>query len=262
MSHALQARLEADLLKLQADREARLADLNRENGLHDQLISSMSLLDDLMTVQDGISSQLSDLILQIQDAQSQLAGQPADVTRALAQLLEQQEQDLIQKAYQAAWNQAQVGAGLALATRLLPPGTNLLPLALSWPMVGARITQPFGPSSLVLEPRLGPYPHFHTGIDLAAPLGTTVMAAADGVVVAVAHTYVGYGNYVMIAHGGGVITLYAHLLETDVTLGERVGRGKRIGLEGSSGLSTGPHLHFEVRINDQVVDPTRYLIGS
>jgi len=261
-AHALQARLEADLLKLQADREARLADLNRENGLHDQLISSMSLLDDLMTVQDDISSQLSDLILQIQDAQSQLAGQPADVTRALAQLLEQQEQDLIQKAYQAAWNQAQVGAGLALATRLLPPGTNLLPLALSWPMVGARITQPFGPSSLVLEPRLGPYPHFHSGIDLAAPLGTTVMAAADGVVVAVAHTYVGYGNYVMIAHGGGVITLYAHLLETDVTLGERVGRGKRIGLEGSSGLSTGPHLHFEVRINDQVVDPMRYLIGS
>jgi murein DD-endopeptidase MepM/ murein hydrolase activator NlpD len=219
----------------------------------------MNQLSDLMATQDDISVQLDDLIAQIQDAQSQLQGQPADVTVALATLLEQQEQDLIAKANQAAWNQAQVGAGLALAMRELPPGTNLSPLVLSWPMVGAHITQPFGPTTLVLEPSLGPYPHFHTGIDLAAPLGTPVLAAADGIVVAVAHTSVGYGNYVMIAHGGGVITLYAHLLETDVSLGDKVPRGKKIGLEGSSGLSTGPHLHFEVRVNDQVVDPMRFL---
>ena len=86
-----------------------------------------------------------------------------------------------------------------------------------------------------------------------------MLAAADGIVVAVAHTSVGYGNYVMIAHGGGVITLYAHLLETDVNLGDRVTHGQRIGREGSTGLSTGPHLHFEVRVYDQVVDPMRYL---
>jgi murein DD-endopeptidase MepM/ murein hydrolase activator NlpD len=258
-AHALQSRLEADLLKLQSDRDARLADLDRENGVRDQLAASMSALDDLMSNQDDLSVQLDDLVTQIQDAQSQLQDQPTDVTTALAALLEQQEQDLISKSYQAAWNQAQVGAGLALATRLLPPGTNLSPLVLSWPMTGARITQPFGPSDLVLEPPLGPYPHFHTGIDIAAPLGTPVLAAADGIVVGVAHTSVGYGNYVMIAHGGGVITLYAHLLETDVSMGDRVARGKKIGLEGSSGLSTGPHVHFEVRINDQVVDPMRFL---
>jgi murein DD-endopeptidase MepM/ murein hydrolase activator NlpD len=258
-AHALQSRLEADLIKLQSDRAARLADLDREGGVRDLLVTSMNQLSDLMSTQDDISVQLDDLITQIQDAQSQLQGQPADVTAALATLLEQQEQDLIAKANQAAWNQAQVGAGLALAMRELPPGTDLSPLVLSWPMIGARITQPFGPTNLVLEPSLGPYPHFHTGIDLAAPLGTPVMAAADGIVVAVAHTSVGYGNYVMIAHGGGVITLYAHLLETDVSTGDRVARGKKIGLEGSSGLSTGPHVHFEVRINDQVVDPQRFL---
>jgi murein DD-endopeptidase MepM/ murein hydrolase activator NlpD len=258
-AHALQSRLEADLTKLQSDRTARLADLDREGGVRDLLVTSMNQLSDLMATQDDISVQLDDLIAQIQDAQSQLQGQPADVTVALATLLEQQEQDLIAKANQAAWNQAQVGAGLALAMRELPPGTNLSPLVLSWPMVGAHITQPFGPTTLVLEPSLGPYPHFHTGIDLAAPLGTPVLAAADGIVVAVAHTSVGYGNYVMIAHGGGVITLYAHLLETDVSLGDKVPRGKKIGLEGSSGLSTGPHLHFEVRVNDQVVDPMRFL---
>jgi murein DD-endopeptidase MepM/ murein hydrolase activator NlpD len=258
-AHALQSRLEADLLKLQSDRAARIADLDRENGVRDQLVTSMNELNDLMATQDDLSVQLDDLVTQIQDAQTQLHDQPVDVTTALAALLEQQLQDLTTKAYQAAWNQAQVGAGLAQAMRLLPPGTNLSPLVLSWPMVGARVTQPFGPTDLVLEPPLGPYPHFHTGIDLAAPLGSPVLAAADGIVVAVAHTSVGYGNYVMIAHGGGVITLYAHLLDTEVSLGDRVARGKKIGLEGSSGLSTGPHLHFEVRINDQVVDPMLYL---
>jgi len=129
-------------------------------------------------------------------------------------------------------------------------------------MVHARITQAFGPSDVLLEPPLGPFAHFHTGVDMAAALGTPVMAAADGVVVAVAHTNVGYGYYVMIAHGGGVITLYAHLMETDVSVGDRVSRGQRIGLEGSTGLSTGPHLHFEVRINDGVVDPVLYLVPA
>jgi len=95
---------------------------------------------------------------------------------------------------------------------------------------------------------------------LAAPLGTPVLAAADGIVVAVAHTRIGYGNYVIMAHGGGIDTLYAHLLETQVNIGDKVVRGQRIGLEGSTGLSTGPHLHFELRINDQVVDPMSYLI--
>ena len=258
-AHELQARLEADLVKLQADRDARMSDLDSENGLHDQLIADTSALDDLMTRQEDLSGQLGDLIAQIQSAQSQLQGVSPDVTTALATLLEQQEADLVQKAEQAAWTQAQVGAGLALTTRELPPGTNLSPLALSWPMAFFTITQPFGPTTVLLEPRVGPFAHFHTGIDLAAPLGTPVLAAADGIVVAVAHTAIGYGNYVMIAHGGGVITLYAHLLETDINVGDRVTRGEKIGREGSTGLSTGPHVHFEVRVNDQVVDPMRYL---
>jgi murein DD-endopeptidase MepM/ murein hydrolase activator NlpD len=257
-AHALQSRLEADLLKLQSDRQKRLADLDRENALHDQLQANFDALDNLMSQQADLSSQLDDLMSQIQDAASQLDGQPADVTAALAALLEQTELDLIAKSNQAAWAAAHVGAGLAQALRELPPGINS-PLRLSWPIVGAHITQPYGPSNVLLEPRLGRYPHFHTGIDIAGPLGTPVMAAADGIVVAVAHTHIGYGYYVMIAHGAGVVTLYAHLMETDVNLGDRVSRGHRIGLEGSTGLSTGPHLHFEVRINNQVTDPMHYL---
>jgi murein DD-endopeptidase MepM/ murein hydrolase activator NlpD len=107
---------------------------------------------------------------------------------------------------------------------------------------------------------MGPYKHFHTGVDIAAPFGTTVMAAAAGVIVAVGHSGVGYGNYVVIAHGGGIMTLYGHLLETDVLVGNTVLRGQRIGLEGSTGWSTGPHVHFELRVNDSVVDPMPYLL--
>jgi murein DD-endopeptidase MepM/ murein hydrolase activator NlpD len=258
-AHAVQARLEADLGKLQTDRAARLADLDRENGAMAQLSTSLTALSGVISLQSDISNQLDALIGQIRGAATGLTNLPPGVTASLLQLLEQQEQDLIQRAYQAAWSQAQVGAGLAIVTRTLPLGTTLVGLTLSWPIAGARITQPFGPSSVLLEPPLGQYPHFHTGVDLGAPLGTLVTAAADGVVVAVANTRIGYGNYVIVAHGGGIMTLYAHLLETDVNLGDRVARGQRVGLEGSSGLSTGPHLHFELRVHDQVTDPLPYL---
>jgi murein DD-endopeptidase MepM/ murein hydrolase activator NlpD len=258
-AHTLKAKLQADLLKLQADRTARQADLDRENGANDQLNASLNSLDDLMNTQSDLSSQLDDLVGQIQDAQSGMQDQAPDVTAALAALIEQQETDLVMQSNQAAWSRAQVGAGLALLTSELPSGKTLSGLTLSWPIAGAQITQPFGPSDLVLEPPLGPYPHFHTGIDLAAPFGTPVTAAADGVVVASMHTNVGYGNYVIIAHGAGIMTLYGHLLETDVTTGDYVTRGKRIGLEGSSGLSTGPHVHFELRVNNLVFDPMIYL---
>lgn len=259
-AHAVEARLEADLAKQQSDRTAQLAALDKENAVMDDLTTNLTTLNEAIAQQNDISDQLATLMTQFHTAYSGLPNQPPDVTAALALLLEQQEQDLIQQAYQAAWRQAQVGAGLAIVSRTLPAGTTLPGLVLSWPIAGARITQGFGPTGFVLEPPLGPYAHFHTGIDMAAPFGTKVTAAADGVVVAVANTRVGYGNYVVIAHGGGIMTLYGHLLETDVKVGDRVFRGQRIGLEGSSGLSTGPHLHFELRVNDQVTDPMPYLL--
>lgn len=258
-AHAVQARLEADLARLETERKARQADLDRESSVRDALVASLGALENLMSRQDDLSGQLDDLLSRIRTLQSGLTGQPPAVTAALARLLEQEERDLIQRSYQAAWTQAHVGSGLALVTGTLPAGRSLSGFLLSWPLASAQVTQPFGPSDVVLEPALGPFLHFHTGIDLSAPLGSPVLAAADGVVVAVNHTQVGYGNYVVIAHGGGIMTLYAHLLETDVNLGDRVMRGQLIGLEGSSGLSTGPHVHFELRVNDHVVDPMLYL---
>ncbi|HYL07222.1 MAG TPA: peptidoglycan DD-metalloendopeptidase family protein [Candidatus Udaeobacter sp.] len=258
-AHALQVKLEADLAQLQTERAARQADLDRENGTLDLLNANLNSLEDAINRQTDVSGQLSDLIGQIQDAQSQLTGQPPDVTSQLAQLLESQEQDLIQRSYETAWIQAQVGTGVAMVSGALPLGKQIAGLTLAWPMAHFTITQPFGPSAVTLEPPLGPYPHFHTGVDMAAPLGTPVMAAGDGIVVAVGHTSVGYGNYVIVAHGGGIDTLYGHLLQTMVNSGDRVVRGQLVGLEGSTGFSTGPHLHFELRVSNQVVDPLPYL---
>ena len=136
---------------------------------------------------------------------------------------------------------------------------------LLWPIPHATITQGFGPTPYVFEASYAGFPHFHTGIDLAVPLGTPVFAAADGVV-ALARPMadgggqlVGYGNYVIIQHDAGLKTLYGHLLAIGVKEGDVVKRGQLIGLVGSTGNSTGPHTHFEVRIENSPVDPLQML---
>jgi len=91
-------------------------------------------------------------------------------------------------------------------------------------------------------------------VDFGAPVGTSVYAAAAGIVVATG-TGRGYGNRVIIDHGGGVMTVYAHLSGFSCSPGQQVSRGQRIASSGNTGLSTGPHLHFEVRINGRPVNP-------
>jgi murein DD-endopeptidase MepM/ murein hydrolase activator NlpD len=98
----------------------------------------------------------------------------------------------------------------------------------------------------------------HAGMDLAAPTGTPVKAAADAVVVSAA-AHGGYGLAVVLDHGGALATLYGHLSRLLVRPGDVVRRGDRIGLVGSTGASTGPHLHFEVRVSGTPTDPTAYL---
>ncbi|TMD11715.1 MAG: hypothetical protein E6I96_14310 [Chloroflexi bacterium] len=258
-AHAMQDRLEADLAKLRTDRDARQTDLDRETNARDLLVANLTSLQEVLAQQDVVSGQLTGLVTQLTTAKNHLLNQPADVTTNLAQLLEAQEQDLILRSYQTAWAQAEVGTGLAIVSHALPLGKTISGLSLSWPMVKFQVTQGFGPTTFALEPPLGPYKHFHTGVDLSAALGTAVMAAADGVVVAVGHSAIGYGNYVIIAHGGGIATLYGHLLQTNAAAGQKVVRGQLIGLEGSTGYSTGPHVHFELRVNDLVTDPLPYL---
>lgn len=120
--------------------------------------------------------------------------------------------------------------------------------------VSGRITSGFG---MRFHPILKQN-RMHNGIDFAAPTGTPIISVAPGVVLSAGYRR-GYGNTVVIDHGGGMSTLYAHCSRLFVSEGQRVTRGQRIAAVGSTGLSTGPHLHFEVRIDGRPVDPRRYL---
>jgi biotin carboxyl carrier protein len=104
-------------------------------------------------------------------------------------------------------------------------------------------------------------PSVHEGLDFAAPLGTPILAASGGIVRTAAH-HGGFGNLIEIDHGEGLMTRYAHAKVLLVKKGDLVRRGQMIARVGSTGLSTGPHLHFEVRLHDKPLDPRVYLTGS
>ena len=123
------------------------------------------------------------------------------------------------------------------------------------PVPGA-VTSAFGPR---YHPVLG-YSRNHTGVDMAAGHGQPIKAARSGTVI-LAATWGGYGRTIVIDHGGGVSTLYAHQASLNVSYGDTVEAGEVIGKVGTSGLSTGPHLHFEVRLGGDPVDPAPYLNG-
>jgi murein DD-endopeptidase MepM/ murein hydrolase activator NlpD len=99
---------------------------------------------------------------------------------------------------------------------------------------------------------------FHAGMDIEGERGDTVMSPANGVVIK-AGWEGGYGNLIEIDHGNGLTTRYGHLSKIEVTVGDNIERGQLIGLIGSTGRSTGPHLHYELRLNDKVINPRRFL---
>ncbi len=129
---------------------------------------------------------------------------------------------------------------------------------LAWPVPGyTRITSKYG---MRTHPITGVY-KLHTGVDISAPMGANFIAANDGIVTK-AGMNSAYGNMVIIDHGGGISTLYAHGSEILVQVGQTVKKGDAILKVGSTGYSTGPHAHFEVRINGVVTDPMPYITNG
>ena len=154
----------------------------------------------------------------------------------------------------AAGIRAEIAQEIAEATGGLPLPAGPLPspsaAGFIWPLEGT-VTSGFGY-------RWG---RMHEGIDISVPEGTPIRAVADGTVILVQSEYEsgGYGNYSCIDHGGGLSTCYAHQSSFATSVGARVSQGDLIGYSGNTGNSTGPHLHFEVRINGAATDPLGYL---
>jgi murein DD-endopeptidase MepM/ murein hydrolase activator NlpD len=200
----------------------------------------------LLATLNGIVAQLDDALAARQQAQQELVALQARDQAELAAM----EQATKELNAQIAALQVQEAAALAAG------GGNG---HFAWPETGP-ITQGFGCTTYPFEP----YDpncatrHFHSGIDIAATCGNSIAAADSGI----AHTYYssyGYGDHILIVHGNGWISVYGHMAAFTVGDGQTVHRGQQIGYEGSTGNSTGCHLHFEVDLNNVPLNPLAYL---
>lgn len=255
----LKRSLAEDLDALQAERRKEEAARDEQVALRDGLQSQLSQLRVLQVQQQQSVAQLELKIEQTRYEIAVLQRQSTQLAQAVTNMLQQQEDAIIAAAMQAVWAQLQLWLQSNNVGQIQTSSGHSTKYRFIWPEPNAQISQGFGPTTFWFEPPYGNYPHFHTGIDMVEPFGSPVFAADDGIVALVGSSTSGYGTYVVIAHAGGFDTLYGHLSAALVKPGQQVTQGTPVGLEGSTGSSTGPHLHFELRINGRPVDPTPYL---
>ena len=226
---SLRIKLESEQAGLSAAREDVTASRAEVEGHHEQLVSARNEQSELRRRVAAEEAEEKRLLAELRAKVKEFEAQIAALKR---------ESDSI-----AAFLRARQ-SGKAIA-----PGSGVLGRPVSGP-----ITSTFGPR---VHPILGTV-RTHTGVDFGSPSGTVIKAAGAGVVLFVGPRG-GYGNTVIIDHGGTLATLYAHQSRIATREGATVTRGQTIGYVGSTGFSTGPHLHFEVRVNGNPVDPLRYL---
>ena len=150
-----------------------------------------------------------------------------------------------------------LGTGVEITAFSSPIPQRTISVPSRMPLEGSQLTSGYG---MRTHPVLGSRRQ-HQGIDLAAPTGTPVYATADGLV-GRADWYSSYGLYISVNHGAAMETRYAHLSRLAVTAGDFVKKGDVIGYVGSTGRSTGPHLHYEVRVEGVAVNPIPYMVES
>jgi murein DD-endopeptidase MepM/ murein hydrolase activator NlpD len=255
----VKASLGRDLTALEVQRQKEQAARDEQVKQKDMLDSELAQLKVLQVQQEASVAQLQDKIAETQTELYLLSRQSTQLAQQVTDMLQQQQDAIISAAMQSVWTQVQLWSQSNNVGQIPASAGHSTKYRFIWPEPQAQISQGFGPSTFWFEPAYGQYPHFHTGIDMVAPFGTVVHAADDGVVALVGSSSTGYGNYVVIAHSGGLDTLYGHLSTAVVKVGDLVTQGQPVGLEGSTGNSTGAHLHFELRINQRPVDPAPYL---
>jgi len=244
-----EARLDAQLAKQRQDRAEQVSVRQERQG-------QLAQLEQLRKDQEATGSKLSAKIQATRAELQTVDSQSAARAKQISQALEAEQVALIGASVQQAWEQTEAWL------KANPVGSQAISAGHShqyrfiWPEPQGVVVQGFGPTDFALEPAYGGFAHFHTGIDLVEPELSPILAADDGEVAAVGAGTTGYGNYVVVAHAGGLTTLYGHLSQAVVKVGDQVVQGQPIGLEGSTGNSTGPHLHFELRVGGIPVDPS------
>lgn len=208
-------------------------------------------LSTLLTLEEELASQAANLDAQVY-AKSALVSETQDSEAQYRVLMSELRQEREYITSQISALQEEVDQRLAEEDG--GGETNDGPVSMSHPLPNSILTATFHDPTY-------PFRHLfeHSGVDLAAPTGTPIRAAAPGIV-AWTRTGRSYGNYVMIIHANGFATLYAHMSSFNVSQDQYVSRGDIIGGVGSTGFSTGPHLHFEVRLNGIPVNPFNYLV--
>lgn len=234
-----------------------MTNMDMVERIYDSDARLLSTLEDQYAVIEVEKKDLLDLKAQLLDLQAQAEEKQKSLEADKVHAAEKREQV-------AASNkdlEAQIDAmkkeadALSAQIKLLQSSRAYVGGAMMWPSQSStRVTSPFGNR---LHPILKVY-KLHTGIDIGAPSGTNILAANDGTVISAGYNN-SYGYMVMIDHGGGIVTLYAHASKLLVSKGTAVSRGQVIALVGSTGMSTGPHLHFEVRINGTYKNPLDYV---
>jgi len=238
---------------------------NRLYLLNEIVAHDAEILDEFSQAQaeaDAFRLELEDRCRDLEALQGQIAREKRR-TSSTRQSTEREKQNLLRD--RAAWERAL--AELEQDSREIE---NMLQRVQKTPEGKERSAKPWtGKFRMPVKGRISsPYGYrihpiykvrkLHTGIDIAAPSGTPIRCAGDGTVVHSAR-WGGYGNCIIVDHGGGLATLYGHCSRLAVTNGQRVTNGQVIGYVGSTGMSTGPHLHFEVRKDGRPVNPNPYL---
>ncbi len=225
------------------------ADQQEEETYRDSLQSKYNALDNQKAEQQAIIAELNE---NMDAKKAQAEKMEADQKSINSEIERLSREAAARAAAEAARKKQQSGSSSSSGGGVVIPtsGTFVWPL----PDYGtSRITSPYGYRT---HPITGTR-KLHAGIDVGVPQGSTIVAAASGTVVR-SYMSSSYGNYTVIDHGGGVMTAYAHQSKRLVSAGESVSAGQKIGLVGSTGNSTGNHLHFEVYVNGSTVDPMRY----
>ena len=238
--------VKADYEAYKAELEARQEKLRAEQiELQKQIDEATGLIAQLLEDIEGNAEELAKL-QEAQDAtQKEIDEMVAELERQRREEEERRRQE------EAANNPGGSGGGGGGGTAT---GTG----SFGWPVPSCTyITSKFGPR---YHPVTGAYQSTHTGLDIGASHGATIVAS-DGGTVTTAGEKGGYGNCVMIDHGNGYYTLYGHMSSIAVSVGQSVSKGDTVGYVGSTGVSTGPHCHFEIRVNGVCTDPAPWFSG-